>query len=214
MKKTMSAVVLAMFAAAPAFAQSTFTLDFEGASGYVNAIADYYNGGTDSAGHSGPNYGISFSDAAVALSNDALGPYFANAPTPLTVMLAFDSSAVMNVAAGFVDGLTFAYASNVNALDAVNIYAGLNATGTLLASASLFGNASLGCDTSATAYCRFDLTSVKFAGMAHSVSFSGNAGAVLYDDITVTTVPEPSTYVLLAIGLIAVGVAKRRSRQG
>ena len=214
MMKMMSAAALALLATAPVFAQTTVTLDFEGARGYVNAIAEYYNGGTDSVGHSGPNYGVSFSDAAVGLSNDELGPYYANAPTPLTVMFAFDNSAVMNVAAGFTGRLTFAYASNVTTLDAVNIYAGLNGSGTLLASASLFGNASLGCNTSATAYCRFDLTSVKFAGVARSVSFGGNAGAVLFDAITITAVPEPSSYAMLALGLLAVGIAKRRSLQG
>ena len=97
--------VLALSAAAPAFAQSTVTLDFEGAAGYVNAIGNFYNGGTDSLGQSGPNYGVSFTEAAVALSNDLLGPYYDNAPSPLAVMFAFDSGAVMNVALGFVDRL-------------------------------------------------------------------------------------------------------------
>lgn len=200
--------VVAALASAPALAQSTVTLDFEGAAGYVNGIGEFYNGGTDSLGQSGPNYGVSFSDAAVALSNDALGPYFANAPTPLTVMFAFDGSAVMNVSAGMVDGLSFFYASSQNVLDAVNIWSGPDATGTLLASASLFGNAAVGCTESA--YCRFDLTSVRFAGVAQSVSFGGDAPNVLFDDITVTVVPEPAAYLLFAAGLAVIGFAKRR----
>ncbi len=199
---------LATLAAAPAVAQSTVTLDFEGAAGYVNGIGEYYNGGTDSLGQSGPDYGVSFSDAAVALSNDALGPYFANAPTPLTVMFDFDGSAVMNVSAGIVEGLSFYYAASQNVLDAVNIWSGPNATGTLLASASLFGNAAIGCTE--PAYCRFDLTSVRFAGVAQSVSFGGDAPNVLFDDITVTVVPEPATYLMFGAGLAAVGLAKRR----
>lgn len=209
--KFLPAAALALFVATPAFAINTVTLDFEGAAGYVNAVRNFYNGGTDSLGQTGPNYGISFTEAAVALSNDALGPYYSNAPSPLTVMYAFDSSAVMNVAQGFVDRLTFYYASNQVVLDAVNIYSGLNGTGTLLASASLFGNASVGCTD--TAYCRFDLTSVKFAGIAKSVSFGGNAPNVAYDNITITTVPEPTNALLLAAGLLAVGVAKRRRRR-
>ena len=199
---------LSALGAAPVFAAGTVTIDFEGAAGYVNAIRDFYNGGTDSLGQSGPNYGVSFSEAAVGLSNDELGPYYANAPTPLTVMYAFDTSAVMNVAAGFIGRLTISYASSQNVLDAVNIYSGLDGSGTLLASASLFGNAALAC--SGADYCRFDLTSVKFAGVAHSVSFGGNAPNVLFDDITITTVPEPRTYLLLAAGLLGVTVAKRR----
>ena len=200
----------AVLVATPAMAQ-TFTLDFEGAEGYVNPILDFYNGGTDSLGQSGPNLGVSFSEGAVALSNDELGPYFSNAPTPMTVMFALDDMAVMNVPVGFTGGLTFQYSSSVGVLDAVQIYSGLNGTGTLLASASLFGNASIGCTD--TAFCRFDLTSVKFAGVAQSVSFGGGNPNVLFDDITVTAVPEPGTYALLAAGLGVIGLLVRRRRQ-
>jgi len=207
--KLLAAAALAIVVATPSVAQ-TVTVDFEGASGYVNSILEFYNGGTDSLGHSGPNLGISFTDAVVALSNDELGPYYANAPSPLAVMFAFDGSAVMNVSRGFVDRLSFYYSSSQNVLDAVNIYSGLNGTGTLLASASLFGNASVGCTD--TAYCRFDLTSVRFAGLARSISFGGDAPNVVFDNITITAVPEPSSYLLLAAGLLAVGCVKRRSR--
>ena len=202
-----SAAALALLAAAPAFAQ-TVTLDFEGAAGYVNPIGEFYNGGTDSLGQSGPNYGVSFTSAAVALSNDALGPYYADAPSPSTVLFAFDASAFMNVASGFVDRLTFSYSALSNGLDAVNIYSGLSGTGTLLGSASLFGNAGIGC--TGPAFCNFDLTSVKFAGIARSIGFGGNAGEVLFDNVTITAVPEPSTYLILALGMVAVGFAKRR----
>ncbi|MEO5735722.1 MAG: PEP-CTERM sorting domain-containing protein [Rubrivivax sp.] len=201
-------IATALVVAAPAFAQSAITIDFENTPGYFHAIADFYNGGTDSLGRSGVNYGVSFSSAAAGLSNDALGPYYAGAPSAATVLVAFDSSAVMNVAAGFVDRLSFYYASDASTLDAVTVWSGPDATGTLLASASLFGNAGLGC--SGPAYCRFDLTSVMFAGTARSVSFGGNAGNVLYDNVSITTVPEPATFALFASGLLAVGMLKRR----
>lgn len=204
--KIRTAGALALLAAAPAFAQ-TVKLDFEGTAGFVNTIGQFYNGGTDGLGNTGPNYGVSFTDGAVALSNDALGPYYADAPSPLAVMYAFDSNAFMNVVSGFSGALGFAYSSTLGGA-AVNIYSGLNGTGTLLASASLLANASTGCTV--TTFCNFDATSLNFAGIGRSVGFGGNPGEVLFDDVSITAVPEPSTYLMLALGLAAVGFAGRR----
>jgi hypothetical protein len=208
--KLITTAALVLAATTSAWADAPITIDFEGAVGYVNPIADFYNGGTDGAGNMGPNLGVSFTDAAVGLSNDANFTYYSNAPTSGTVMAAFDTSATMNVASGFSGQLTFWYASSATTLDAVNIYSDLNGTGTLLASASLFGNASLGC--SDTAFCRFDMTSVKFAGVAKSVNFGGNAQFVAYDNIGITPVPELNTYVMLAAGLVAMAFIKRHQQ--
>lgn len=205
--KPITTAALVLVTATSAWAGPSVTLDFEGAVGYVNPIADFYNGGTDGAGNRGPNLGVSFTDAVVGVSNDANFTYYTNAPTMGTVMMAFDKTATMNVARGFTDQLTFWYASSATTLDAVNIYSGLNSTGTLLASASLFGNAALGC--SGLAFCRFDLTGVKFAGVARSVNFGGNAQFVAYDNIGISPVPELNTYVMLAAGLLAMAFFKR-----
>ena len=207
--KMYTAAAAALLAASPAFAITPITLDFEGAAGYVNAIGNFYNGGTDSLGQSGPNVGVSFTDAAVALSNDVDFQYYSNAPSPLTVMFAFDSSAFMNRAEGFVERFSFHYSATQAALDAVRIYSGLNGTGSLLASANLSGNAQTNCTD--TPYCHFDLIDLEFDGVARSVSFAGNAPEVVYDDLTILAVPEPSTYLLMSAGLLAVaGVARRR----
>lgn len=208
--KLITTAALVLATTTPVWAAGPIAIDFEGAVGYVNSIAEFYNGGTDAAGNSGPNLGVSFTDAAVGISNDAFFTYYSNAPTGGTVMAAFDSSATMNVAMGFTGQLTFWYASSATTLDAVNIYSGLNSTGTLLASASLFGNAKLGCND--TDFCRFDLTSVKFAGVAKSVNFGGNAQFVAYDNIGITPVPELDTYAMLAAGLVAMAFIKRRQQ--
>ena len=47
-------------------------------------------------------------------------------------------------------------------------------------------------------------------GLAKSISFGGNAPDVLFDNITISVVPEPSAALLLAAGLLALGVARRR----
>ncbi len=217
MKMILSAAALSLSAAVPAFAADV-TLDFEATPGFINSILDAYNGGTDSLGQSGPNYGVSFTDAVVGLSNDALGPYYLNAPSPLTTMAAYDASAVMNVASGFAGGLKFFYSSLSTqpngALetqqDVVKIYSGLNATGSLLATVSLFSNGQLGC--SGAQFCRFDQTSVQFAGIAKSVSFGANAQTVLYDNISITTVPEPTSITMMLAGVSVLGFLASRRR--
>ncbi len=124
--KSKTLIALAVMSAVGA-AHAT-TLDFEGTTSFFS-IADYYNGGTDGAGASGTNYGVSFTGGALALQNDALGPYFSHAPGPGdTVMFAGDSSALMNVAGGFVSQLQFSYSAANGGLDLVNIYSGLNGT--------------------------------------------------------------------------------------
>jgi hypothetical protein len=217
MKKLISAAALSLVAATPAFAANV-TIDFEATPGFINSILEAYNGGTDSLSQSGTNYGVSFTDAVVGLSNDVLGPYYLNAPSPLTTMAAYDASAIMNVASGFAGSLKFFYSSlstqAAGALetqqDVVKIYSGLNATGTLLATVSLFSNAQLGC--TGAQFCRFDQTSVQFAGIAKSVSFGSNAQTVLYDNINITTVPEPTSVAMMLAGASVLGFLAVRRR--
>jgi len=210
-----SLLSLALAAALPALsgvAKAQSLVTFEGASSFTS-VAEFHNGGTDGTGVAGTsNFGIAFTGAALALSNDVLGPYFSNAPSPLTVMFATDFTAYMNVAAGFTRGLALHYSYlNPNfqvGLDLVKIYSGLNGTGTLLASMSLFPNAQLGCTDSP--FCRFSPSSVLFAGIAQSVSFGGEAGMAAFDNIAVTVVPEPGTAAMLLAGLCATGFMTAR----
>jgi len=112
---------------------SAFVLDFEGVGNQV-AINDFYNGGTDAAGHSGVNYGIHFGTNTLGIiDGDAGGTgNFANEPSPDTVMFFLVGTAVLNDAAGFDTGFSFFYSSATAAT--VKVYDGLNATGNLLAS--------------------------------------------------------------------------------
>ncbi len=207
------ATALATCVCAPASA-ATITLDFEGVPGFVSSIGDYYNGGSNGTGQTGPAYGVSFSESAVALSNDANFPaYFSHSPSPTTAMFAFDANAFMNIAGGFVDSLMFYYSSTASIANAVGIYSGLNGSGTLLANVSLLGNAQAGCSDSP--YCRFDVASVRFAGVARSVSFGSVTQDPIYDNISFTAaIPEPATWGSLAVGLVVlVGTARSRRRR-
>ncbi len=204
---------------APALAASPIVLDFEGI-GNVTPVNNFYNGGTDGAGNSGVNYGV-------ALSSDALGVIdsdqggtgnIANEPSGKTVLFFLSNSAVMNYAAGFDTGFSFFYSANGAA--SVNVYSGLDKTGSLLGSITLASNYNAGgCvgDPSGQ-YCHWDPVGVAFNGIAKSIDFGGGANFVAYDNVTfgsataVPSVPEPSTYALMALGLAGVGFIARRRK--
>jgi len=205
------AATAALLAAAPAFAAQTL-IDFEGVGSFAS-IAEYYNGGTDSAGNTGSQLGVAFSGAALALSNDELGPYFSNAPSAGSVMFATDASALLNVAKGFTGEISFYYSAASSALDVVTIYSGLDGSGAVLGEVSLSRNAQLG-GCSDSAFCNWQRLSLSFNGTGQSISFGGNYGNVAFDNVTISAVPEPQSAAMLALGLIGLTTFLRRQRKG
>lgn len=202
----LTALLMSLGAAAPAFAQSVL-VTFETPTSFAS-ISTHYAGGTDGAGVSGVDLGVAFGGDALALQNDALGPYFSNAPSAIGVMAPVGPAAFMNVPVGFTD-LSFFYSSSAAVVAGVKVWSGLNGTGTVLASLNLANNAQMGC--SDTPFCRFDSLSTTFTGVAQSVSFGDAALVAGFDNVRITAVPEPTTLVLMALGLAAVaGVARRR----
>ena len=199
--KTLSALA-GLLCATPAFSLPVL-LDFEGATSFAS-IGELYNGGTDSAGASGPNMGASFGGDALAVSNDATTTFFSNAPSPGAVLAPVGVDAALNVAAGFYGQASFFYSSLANVT--VDIFSGLNGTGTLLGSFSLLANAQNGCSDSS--FCRWDLASVNFSGFARSIQFAGAANAAGFDDVRIT-VPEPAALLLLALGLGGLLLTRR-----
>ena len=211
MKHLAIIATLAAAAAAPAFA-APVTLTFEGVGDYGTQVDEFYNGGTSSAGNMGSNVGVSFTSSMLTLTNDALGPYFSNAPSAGTVAFVQGQDAFVNVASGFSGYLSFYYASAASLNNSVSIYSGLNGTGTLVGQLSLNANATAGC--SDTAFCNWEKTSLVFAGVGKSIRFSDSAGAVGFDNVVLNPVPEPGTYALMAAGLGVMGFVARRRRAG
>jgi hypothetical protein len=207
--KSSYVAALALCAAAPAFAVPVSAVaDFESVTSFAS-ISSFYNGGTDSAGATGPNLGLGFGGDALALANDALGPYFSNAPSPLGVMMVVGGNATLDVADGFVSGLRFAYSSTGALAGGVQVWSGLGGTGSLLASFDLGANAQAG-GCSDSAYCHFDSLFQAFNGTAYSVTFGNAANLALFDDVQVGAVPEPSSALLLALGLGGLAATRRR----
>jgi hypothetical protein len=197
------------------------TLTFEGV-GDQAAVNDFYNGGTDSLGNSGTNYGVSFSNTSLGIvDSDAGGTgNFANEPSPNTILFFLNSSsATLNYAAGFTTGFSFYYTSSTNAT--VNVWSGLNATGTLLGSIMVTAQFTDNCtgDPNGT-FCNWTAAGVAFDGTAMSIDFGGTANQTGYDNITFGSdipgnpgVPEPTSWALMLAGFGMVGGSLRRRHQ-
>lgn len=199
---------------------SVVVLTFEGV-GDSAAINDFYNGGTDSAGNSGPDYGINFSDTSLGLIDEDAGGTgnFANEPSPDTVLFFLSGgAATMNVAAGFDTGFSFFY-SAASSVGSITVYDGLNGTGNILATLDL-ALTGTNCSGDPNGYpnCAWAPIGVSFSGIAHSVDFAGTANHIGFDNITlgaatpVGSVPEPGALGLMALGLMLLVFLYRRRR--
>jgi len=104
MKRYLLAIVIAIV---PVNSNASIVLDFEGAWDFA-LLDDFYNGGIDSSGNSGTNYGIEFSGALALIDSDVGGfGDFANEPSADTVLLFSAISAVLNYSEGFDTGFSF-----------------------------------------------------------------------------------------------------------
>lgn len=194
-------------------------LDFEGV-GNGAAINNFYNGGTDSQGNSGTNYGVGFSPATLGVIDaDAGGSgNFANEPSSKTIMYFLDANnAILNYAAGFTTGFSFFYSSSTAAT--VNVYDGLNATGNLLGSLNLVSQYNDNCvgDPSGP-FCNWTAVGVAFGGAAMSIDFGGTANQTGFDNVTFGSdrpgaIPEPATWAMMITGFGMAGAVLRRRRQ-
>jgi hypothetical protein len=202
--------LLTLFAVATVSPAAT-VLTFEGLADSAS-VGNYYSGG------GGPNYGITFVNATALIDSDAGGTgTFANEPSPNTIMyFPGVSSATMNVPGGFTTGLAFYYVAG--SPGQVDVYSGLNGTGSLLATINLVAQAfDNGCTGDPTgAFCNWSPVGVGFSGIAQSVVFIGLGDLIGFDNITLGdstpggVVPEPTTLLLTGSGLALAGWLRRR----
>jgi hypothetical protein len=193
---------------------NVITLTFEGL-GDQTPVGNYYNGG------GGPNFGIQFGPDALSIISGCCGGSgnFSGSPTMPTILFFLTGPGdVMDVAAGFDTGFSFYY-SAINQPGVVDVWSGLDATGTLLASIQLPVTPSGGApECTYGAFCPWFPVGVTFSGTAMSVNFSGTANQIGFDNITLGSdtptpgVPEPSTITLLGLGLATGlgGMIRRR----
>ena len=127
----------------------------------------------------GPNLGASFSGNALAVIDaDAGGSgNIGHEPSPSTVLFFLSgTAATLNFAAGFDTGFSFFY-SAVNNPGSINVFDGLDATGSLLATLALPVTASDGGDPNG-AFSPLVSVGVAFGGTARSIDFGGAANQI------------------------------------
>jgi hypothetical protein len=228
-KFAMATAAAFAFGMAGAAQASVVSLNFEGVnstypSGYA-FINGFYNGGTSSDGTSGVNYGVTFSSNAQAIclnsttvscSNTSRGG-LAPASSKGGLFFLSGGSTTLNYAAGFDTGFSFNYAEpNANG-GFIQVFDGLDGSGTQLASFNLSLTPS-NCPGYGAAYCPFVPIGVLFAGTAKSIVFGGVANFVVFDDVTFGSgspgpgVPEPATWAMLLAGFGMAGAALRHRR--
>jgi hypothetical protein len=175
------------------------------------SIGSYFSGAKDLNNNAGPNLGVTFGDGAinqVSVLSGGTSP-FSNLPAggPNAIFFSSLGSDIVNFANGAHYDLSFFFSSFTGG--EIDIWSGLNGTGTELAS-FVFGpnDDPSACTDSDVSFCQWTDATIEFAGTAGSIDFSG-AGVTAFGDLAV---PEPATLALFASGFAMLGFYRRQNR--
>ena len=208
---------------------AVITLDFEGI-GDQEAIGDFYNGG------GGEDFGVTFSDNALGVIDADAGGNgnFGNEPTPDTIMFFLTGdAATLNFTEGFETGFSFFYTA-INDPGNIDVYDGVGATGSILASLDLPTTPSETGDPTGD-FNVFEPIGVEFSGVAKSIDFGGTIDQIGFDNITFgsgtpgdqggsqpesgdsgsgpNVVPLPASLPLLVAGFGVLGALRARRKK-
>jgi hypothetical protein len=226
-----AAAGLSLFASS-AMADTIVTFGAEANQVYIN---NYFNGGTDSRGASGTNFGVQFGANAESLKAGTTGaggtgtgkyenlPITAPgvlffAPAPLTNTAPAAAADIVNVVGGF-SSVAFDYSlagnSSSNA-STVQIWSGYNGTGTLVGTITLSASGTpIACNNRADSFCSWSSASLGGLGNAESIIVSGAAagGLTEFDKLDLgTPVPLPAALWLLVSGFGGLAAFVRRRK--
>ena len=211
------AALAAALALSATAAHASRTLDFENGGQDAN-VSHFYNGGTDSSGASGPDYGVTVVNGR--FNNDPTSLNYTDQPSGIGVLGATDQYTIFNLISGFGGEFSFNYLSSTSAFASdgvvVGVYDGLDGMGNLLASITLSAHECAYNETEATS-CDWAFETLKFSGLAKSAHFTLNAATLVLDDVSFgdvssSAVPEPTSWAMMIIGFGLAGGALRRRR--
>jgi len=199
--KLMSSLVVAtgLLVGVPAGA-GTVLLDFENQTSF------------SSLNYPESTYGFTANGALQALANDGggtglNGEYFSNNPSGNFVMFATEplpgELAELSSTAGLIDWVSFSYSASAAATVFVR-----DIGGNVLASFDLLANST----STDSPFNIWNLATLSFSGVAHSIDFTGAAGVAAFDNVSVNPVPLPAAALLLPFGLAAFGGVVRRRK--
>lgn len=190
--------------ALPAQAEE-IVLDFEGLLD-LELVEEFYNGGEGSLGSAyAQDLGVSFSGNVIALKDiDAGGSVgdFGGEPSPDNIIFFREGdAATVNVAAGFKSGFSLFYSAVVAAgsppsnRGSVQVFDGIDASGSLLAQFNLPSTPSSGNPDPNGEFSPFVPLGVQFSGLARSVRLSGEARTIGFDNLTLgSAVPRLGSF--------------------